>query len=57
MKSPKLLKPEIYCCPVENCRKSKMASINAVNVHLAKKHEVNYKIVENPKGSPIVRMT
>jgi len=57
MKSPKLLKPEIFCCPVQNCRKSKMASINAVNVHLAKKHEVNYKIEIIAKGVPIARTT
>jgi len=57
-KTPKLANKLIFCCPVENCRKSKMPSIQAINIHLTKKHpEINYKIVDNPEGSPIARMT
>jgi len=57
-KPPILANKLVYCCPEEFCRKSKMASLQAINIHLGKKHpNCGYKMQENPKGSPIARMT
>ncbi len=57
-KSPKLQNPNVFCCPVENCRKSKMPNVQAINIHLKKKHpDLRYKIVQTLEGLPIVRMT
>ena len=37
------MKLKIFTCPDCNCRK--FESLNALNVHLAKSHTLNYKIV------------
>ena len=57
-KRPKLQNPNVFCCPVAICRKAKMPSIQAINIHLTKKHpEINYKIDQTSEGLPIVRTT
>ncbi len=57
-KQPKLAHKAIFCCPEEFCRKSKMFSIHAVNIHLGKKHpELKYKMELSPEGLPLARMT
>lgn len=50
----KLKSLKIFGCP--ECKK-RFANIMAVNVHLAKVHEANYKIYLSSKGRAYVRAT